>query len=491
MRLATLTSLAVGLALSPLTTALYGTEFEPKKTCEIAAAGDPAVDDAPAIRTAFQSCSKDARVVFADKTYHINSVLDIRNLKNVKIDVHGTLLWSTDIDYWLANSMPMGYQNQSTAMILGGDNVHLEGFGKGTFDGNGDAWYLWIDKKHNKSNWPGRPHQITFNNMTNSRIENLSFLRSQMWTMTLIYSQYVDLNNIFVNNTGNHVQSFNNDGADTVYSSHINFDRWTVYNGDDSIALKANSTDISITNSAFYDGSGIALGSIGQFRDVYETIERVRIENVTVHNCIHAAWVKTWTNDQNGYAPNGGGGGLGFASNITIKNVTATRLRGGAFTISQCTRFSGAPGDGNCTNSKFRISDINIDGIRGTSRSPVVTSLQCSAVAPCEDISIRNVDITLLPETTGKNATEYLCGNARDLSGFNCTGTPCVRGTAIGECSSAGGIGAMLPNPPKGIAGGSSSGGAGGSSTGAGNTLRIMMSGYTLAAILAGIWVAF
>lgn len=88
------------------------------------------------------------------------------------------------------------------------------------------------------------------------------------------------------------MRAVNNDGADTVYSSHINFDRWTVYNGDDSIALKANSTDVRITNSAFYDGSGIALGSIGQFRDVYETIERVLIENVTVHNCIHAVCIE-------------------------------------------------------------------------------------------------------------------------------------------------------------------------------------------------------
>lgn len=61
-----------------------------------------------------------------------------------------------------------------------------------------------------------------------------------------------------------------------------------MYNGDDSISLKANSTDVSITNSEFYDGSGIAFGSIGQFRDVFETIERVRVDNITLHNTIHA-----------------------------------------------------------------------------------------------------------------------------------------------------------------------------------------------------------
>lgn len=80
----------------------------------------------------------------------------------------------------------------------------------------------------------------------------------------------------------------NTDGADTIRSSHIKFNNWRVYNGDDSISLKANSTDITITNSHFYDGLGIALGSIGQYYREYETIERLRVENIHYHNTLHA-----------------------------------------------------------------------------------------------------------------------------------------------------------------------------------------------------------
>lgn len=36
-------------------------------------------------------------------------------------------------------------------------------------------------------------------------------------------------------------------------------------NGDDSIAMKANSTNILIENCDFYTGLGIAIGSIGQY----------------------------------------------------------------------------------------------------------------------------------------------------------------------------------------------------------------------------------
>lgn len=66
--------------------------------------------------------------------------------------------------------MNVGYQNQPTALIIGGNNVRINGYEKGTFDGNGDYWYQWISEQPNKSNYPGRPHGVTFANLTNSVI---------------------------------------------------------------------------------------------------------------------------------------------------------------------------------------------------------------------------------------------------------------------------------------------------------------------------------
>lgn len=80
--------------------------------------------------------------------------------------------------------MDVGYQNQSTALIIGGDNVRINGHGTGTFDGNGDYWYQWIRQQPNTSNYPGRPHAVTFGNLTNSVVRGLTFLRSQMWYVT-------------------------------------------------------------------------------------------------------------------------------------------------------------------------------------------------------------------------------------------------------------------------------------------------------------------
>ena len=116
---------------------------------------------------------------------------------------------------------------------------------------------------------------------------------------------------------------------------------------------------------------------------------------------------------------------------MTFKNVTTRGLRKSAFAISQCTRFSGAPGEGNCTNSPFQIRDIAVHGLTGTAKVSDVASLQCSAVAPCANIGIFDVDLRL---DNGTAATEYLCGNAEDPEGFTCTGEPCVGGSADGEC---------------------------------------------------------
>lgn len=131
-------------------------------------------------------------------------------------------------------------------------------------------------------------------------------------TMTVIHSANVLLQDIYVNNTSNSGSvSSNTDGANTIYSSNIEFARWSVTNGDDSIAIKANSTNILIRDSEFYHGLGVAFGSIGQYKGVFETIENVVVRNITCYKTTHASYIKTWTGQQVGYPPNGGGGGLG------------------------------------------------------------------------------------------------------------------------------------------------------------------------------------
>lgn len=135
-------------------------------------------DDAIAIRQAFTDCGQGGKITFLPQTYHINSVMNTTGLNNVEIDLQGTLLWSTDTKYWLNHSLPIGYQNQTSAWFFGGKNVRWSGNGKGTLDGNGQVWY---DLVNGQSNYPNRPHAITIWETYDSVFEGLRFVQSQMW----------------------------------------------------------------------------------------------------------------------------------------------------------------------------------------------------------------------------------------------------------------------------------------------------------------------
>lgn len=108
-------------------------ELPTVKTCHVLP-GPNGTDSAPAIRRAFSGCGHNdaprrGRVVFLAETYAVKSVLSTTGLSNVDVELHGTLLWDTDIRYWLSHSLPVGYQNQSSAWLFGGEGVRWDGHG--------------------------------------------------------------------------------------------------------------------------------------------------------------------------------------------------------------------------------------------------------------------------------------------------------------------------------------------------------------------------
>ncbi|KAG9082825.1 hypothetical protein FRC06_004837, partial [Ceratobasidium sp. 370] len=101
--------------------------------------GGEGVDDSPAILDAFNECGHNGRIVFQNTTYHIERVMNTTGLVNCTVDIEGTLLRGTNVSYWLNNSLPIGYQNQSSAWFLGGTTLRVRGFGYGTLDSNGQT----------------------------------------------------------------------------------------------------------------------------------------------------------------------------------------------------------------------------------------------------------------------------------------------------------------------------------------------------------------
>lgn len=63
-----------------------------RKSCVVKSGGSNATDDAPAILKAFKKCGHKGRVVFEPTNYYVNSVMNIDWLKDVDVDIYGTLL---------------------------------------------------------------------------------------------------------------------------------------------------------------------------------------------------------------------------------------------------------------------------------------------------------------------------------------------------------------------------------------------------------------
>jgi hypothetical protein len=115
--------------------------------------------------------------------------------------------------------------------------------------------------------------------------------------------------------------------------------------------------------------------------------------------------------------------------NILLSDFKLNNLRGIPFSISQCTTFSGAAGA--CNTSLFEIEDLTFKNLVGTVSSNPIASLQCSAAAPCDNIGIEDVALTL---TNGTAAGGYNCDAVVDPIGFNCTGHTCGTSSATGSC---------------------------------------------------------
>lgn len=379
-------------------------------------------DDAASLADALNgACHSDSLVVLPGPLYNMRTNITTKGLRNVHVNLYGRLLWTTDIDYWLSVSMPIGFQNQSTVWFFGGDGVLFDGHGAGTLDGNGQVWYDWAE---GQGNLPHRPMMINWVELTDSVVRGVRFVQSQMWTMTASWSRNLVFEDIYVNNTSNSSHStLNTDGIDTLWSDNITLSRWDVTSGDDNVALKGNSSNIFVFDSIFRGGQGVAIGSLGQYNGRYEHIYNFVGRNITMYGTRYGIYLKTWPGVQNGWPPNGGGGGLGHAQGITMEDIRLHGTRTSPFWIWQCEHYDGDMGK-DCDSSKFSFADVHYKGFSGTMAEGVTlaASFRCSAASGgCTNVTVEDFSVTTSDD---KPLSDWYCSSVHDYSGFECQPFP-------------------------------------------------------------------
>ena len=84
-----ITPISAALEIKSLSSDVY---LYPKKTCVVEPSNG--TDDSPAILEAFRNCRSNGHVIFLNQTYRVGQVMSTTGLKNVDIDLYGTLLVS-------------------------------------------------------------------------------------------------------------------------------------------------------------------------------------------------------------------------------------------------------------------------------------------------------------------------------------------------------------------------------------------------------------
>lgn len=224
----------LSLVLSTIIPPAYAAMVKAGSTCAVTPlSGTPAaaVDDTPQILDAFRQCGQDGTIILGEGTYNIRQVMDTTDLRNCSIEIHGTLVWSSDnLSYWRQRSPSVTYAGRQTAWRLGGRDVALRGFGKAVFDGNGQAW---IDLARGASNLDGRPVSLTIWHGTNMLVDGISWRMAQFWHTFVAHSQNVTMTNLVMKTvSANSYSSQNTDGTDTWNSKDIVISNWTVTCGD-------------------------------------------------------------------------------------------------------------------------------------------------------------------------------------------------------------------------------------------------------------------
>ena len=217
-----------------------------RQSCTVYAKGDKQ-DDVPQIIDAFNKCGQGGRIIFPeDQVYWINSKLN-PIVNDVVIEWRGLWQYSDDIQAWGNKSYHIEFQNHYAGFVLTGDGIHIDGYGTGGINGNGDVWYT-ADKGFTQ---PGRPMPFVFWNVSDVTVSRFYIKQPQLWSLNIMNGTNMAFDQIYCNATAtkapwgkNWVQ--NTDGFDTMGAKNIWLENFIYQGGDVCLSHLSLSLSLSI-----------------------------------------------------------------------------------------------------------------------------------------------------------------------------------------------------------------------------------------------------
>ncbi|KAI9328325.1 polygalacturonase [Zopfochytrium polystomum] len=373
-------------------TVLRGLTRQDHRACHVRPVGNGG-DDAPNIYAAAQKCNNGGKVVLANE-YLIKTPLDLRGLKNVDIELTGTINFYDNVTYWQDKMFYWTFQNATSIWVLGGEDVNLYGKGVGTLNGLGQNWY----DAYAANPLIYRAILLVVSGLNGGTISGINMRYSAQWYNLILNSQNVVYDSISI--SGGSVSknlAKNTDGWDTYRSDNIVIQNSVINNGDDCVSFKPNSTNIVVQNLVCNGSHGISVGSLGQYKLNYDIVKNIYVYNISMSNASDGARIKVWPGVQSALSTDlQGGGGSGEVKNVTydtfynFKNdyvIELTQCYGQSNT-TLCNLFP----------SSLTISDVYFKNFWGSASGKltkgVVGSLICSTPSVCNNIYASNITIS-------------------------------------------------------------------------------------------------
>ncbi|OSX58334.1 glycoside hydrolase family 28 protein [Postia placenta MAD-698-R-SB12] len=396
-------------------------------------------DDTDQVEAAIAQCGHYGTTVFAPGEYNITRKL-LWDLVESRVELHGYLNFKADLPYWMDPDHTyrvIVIQSQSSWFVITGRDFVVDAHNTGGIIGNGQYWWDWYGTS-SRLGGDGRPVALSLWHVLRGTIANFRIEGQPFWCNALSESQDVVYDGMYCNATNTNPEYFhdnlvpNTDGIDTFRSDNVSLLNFDMTLGDDCLAIKGNSTNIYARNITCHGGNGIAIGSLGQYSDLFDRVENVTLEDLRVSDVIEneelthkllqilridpsiqpnmgaGVYFKSWTGTRIGFPPDDGGGGLGLVTNVVVRNVVLDNV---TLPIELYQTSSGHPGD---APSRLQFSNLTFTNWTGTATGNTIVDFACSPAAPCPGMVFEDINVTPL----NGDQPAYKCSNVINAYGL-------------------------------------------------------------------------
>mmetsp|Transcript_352 Transcript_352/g.945 ORF Transcript_352/g.945 Transcript_352/m.945 type:complete len:446 (-) Transcript_352:214-1551(-) len=266
------------------------------------------VSNGKLLNASLASLRRGDRLLIPNKTFHVMGGVQVNGLRDVVIQLDGTLVFSGDKKAWPRRA---GGGVLSCMHFQDLKNVTFTSSGRGTLDGQGKNWWGWLEYLKIEEN---RPRLFEVSQARNVLVERFFLTDAPYWTSWFsqvdgLEIRYSDILNKRSNYEGHdlyNIGAFNTDGWD-VSGNNIWIHHSKVWNQDDCVAVKGTSSNILIEDMEA-SGLGLTIGSEG----TNDIVTNVTFRNVYMDRTFKGIYMKFAEIPE---------GDLAVVQNITYENI--------------------------------------------------------------------------------------------------------------------------------------------------------------------------